>query len=495
MSAATPSPPSGLPGIAPAPGAPAASARQRKREAALHKRSILNLRGSAVIVDGLIILLPILFADYVLAQLFPHRGFFWSNGTSSAGPRVFGLGTPGVLMATALSLSYFFVMEATRGQTLGKRYYKLRVLRASGGSAGANGVSGRTVLRLIDVLPFLYLGGAFVAIVTGKRRRRIGDWVGGTVVVREEAWLSAPPPLAATATTTSPPDPAPAAGVPSPPQAPGLPGLAAPQTVVHAFVPVQPAATGMPPMAGGMPPMAGTVGPPSPGTPSPAAATAPPRASAARGARKDWRIFAYPLSWVAAVLLATFALGLGEAEGAAEKAVALVRAYVNARDERDAPLACSMLTPAQQRELVALESENYASAEASACPRYVLENRGDTPLLSPDLFGLVVAGPSALGATANIVVVGSPQYPGLVLTAVREHGTFKLDTQGVHEQEFILGCERAGLFSASECECTYDRVRAEGPIPESAGQITQSWRASAQAAARSCRTAPAASGE
>src|SRR6185437_6811083 len=61
-----------------------------------------------------------------------------------------------------------------------------RVRAADGGQAGCNGVSARTVLRLIDGILFYALG-AFVARVTGRRRRRLGDWAGRTVVVLDDA--------------------------------------------------------------------------------------------------------------------------------------------------------------------------------------------------------------------------------------------------------------------------------------------------------------------
>jgi RDD family len=73
-----------------------------------------------------------------------------------------------------------------RGQTIGKRAMGLWVRAASGGRASLNSISARTVLRLIDVLPFFYLLGTLVALLSGSRRRRVGDWAGATVVVRDE---------------------------------------------------------------------------------------------------------------------------------------------------------------------------------------------------------------------------------------------------------------------------------------------------------------------
>jgi len=75
------------------------------------------------------------------------------------------------------------------GQTVGKRALKLRVLRDNGTPVDAAAVLARTVVRLVDFLPFGYLVGLISMIVDG-RARRLGDIVGGTIVVRE--WNSAP---------------------------------------------------------------------------------------------------------------------------------------------------------------------------------------------------------------------------------------------------------------------------------------------------------------
>ena len=75
------------------------------------------------------------------------------------------------------------------GQTVGKRALKLRVLRDNGTPVDAAAVLARTVVRLVDFLPVGYLVGLISMIVDG-RARRLGDIVGGTIVVRE--WDSAP---------------------------------------------------------------------------------------------------------------------------------------------------------------------------------------------------------------------------------------------------------------------------------------------------------------
>ena len=95
---------------------------------------------------------------------------------------VFALGVAPSLriFLVSLTLGYFFICEALWGQTLGKRVLGLRVLMRDGRAATASAVSARTVFRLIDDGPI----GLVVMLLTGKRRQRIGDLVGGTIVAR-----------------------------------------------------------------------------------------------------------------------------------------------------------------------------------------------------------------------------------------------------------------------------------------------------------------------
>lgn len=157
---------------------------RRRGLSSSRRTSLLSARAQALIIDGLVLLVPVLAIAFGLSLVFPHRGFFfYSTGSSGSGVR---LGLPGVLVVSALSLSYFFLFEALRGQTIGKRAMGLRVQLAEGGPAGMNGISARTVLRLIDGLAF-YAVGALIAGLSGSRRRRLGDWLGGTVVVYDDS--------------------------------------------------------------------------------------------------------------------------------------------------------------------------------------------------------------------------------------------------------------------------------------------------------------------
>jgi uncharacterized RDD family membrane protein YckC len=161
------------------------SSGRRRGLSSSTRTSLLSARAAAVLLDGLVLLVPVFAVAFLLSLVFPHHGFFF-HSTGPSGSANVRLGLPGVLVISALSLSYFFLFEALRGQTIGKRRMGLRVQSAEGGPAGLNAISARTVLRLIDGLVF-YAVGALIAALSGSRRRRLGDWLGGTVVVYDDS--------------------------------------------------------------------------------------------------------------------------------------------------------------------------------------------------------------------------------------------------------------------------------------------------------------------
>lgn len=371
----------------------------RHAEPLARRQSLLGARMAATIIDGLVLVVPLVAVDFLLSRAFPNHGFFFTrSGAAISGSTgsSYKLPLPGLLVLSALSLSYFFVCEARSGRTVGKRAMGVRVRSVSGGRAGLNAVSARTVLRLIDALPSLYLLGALVALLTGSRRRRVGDWAGRTVVVHDvgEIFDDAP-------------------------------------------------------------------------------------------ARSDWRIALYPLGWTAAILIAIFAAGLGTAAGDEEAAVALVRSYVAAREQGNASLACSMLSTEQQRELVAIESNDYVTATAAECPTYILRSDPSSHLLNPALHQLATGPLDTRYVQGGAVIIGSPDT-SLQLVAVTQNNRLKLDVRGIERLAFINACTSAGS-TPSVCECIFGLLRAQDALPEGPLTLAES-RTIAQDASR-CRTA------
>ncbi|MER3493944.1 MAG: hypothetical protein C4323_17525 [Mastigocladus sp. ERB_26_2] len=92
-------------------------------------------------------------------------------------------------LAIAILVNYFiytgyFVFFETlwHGQTPGKRIAKIRVIKDNGQPIGLQQAALRALLRPIDDTLFL---GAFF-ILFGRREKRLGDWVAGTVVIQAQ---------------------------------------------------------------------------------------------------------------------------------------------------------------------------------------------------------------------------------------------------------------------------------------------------------------------
>lgn len=93
-----------------------------------------------------------------------------------------------VSLVVLLVFLYYFLLEALFGATLGKAIAGIQVRPATGGGKiGFRSSLFRNLLRLIDGIGFYFLG--YLVALFSKQNRRIGDYVGGTVVVqRNMAW-------------------------------------------------------------------------------------------------------------------------------------------------------------------------------------------------------------------------------------------------------------------------------------------------------------------
>ena len=89
-----------------------------------------------------------------------------------------------MLALFAVSIGYGLVLEwLWRGQTLGKRLVRLRVMDADGLRLQFHQVLLRNLLRFVDMLPlgFYFVGG--VACLVSRSAQRLGDIAANTVVV------------------------------------------------------------------------------------------------------------------------------------------------------------------------------------------------------------------------------------------------------------------------------------------------------------------------
>jgi uncharacterized RDD family membrane protein YckC len=95
-------------------------------------------------------------------------------------------------IAQAVTLLFYFVLSVGygmilewhwRGQTLGKRLLRLRVVDAQGLRLQFSQVAIRNLLRFVDSLPLFYLVGGMACLLS-RRAQRLGDFAANTIVVR-----------------------------------------------------------------------------------------------------------------------------------------------------------------------------------------------------------------------------------------------------------------------------------------------------------------------
>ena len=111
--------------------------------------------------------------------------------------RALGLLSPDLAMAAqfvgyfVISIGYgMFTEWYWRGQTVGKRLLRLRVVDAQGLKLQFAQIALRNLLRCIDLLPAFYALGGAICFCT-RHSQRLGDIAAGTIVIRTPL-LSAP---------------------------------------------------------------------------------------------------------------------------------------------------------------------------------------------------------------------------------------------------------------------------------------------------------------
>ncbi|APV48643.1 hypothetical protein BWI17_02445 [Betaproteobacteria bacterium GR16-43] len=83
-----------------------------------------------------------------------------------------------------VGIAYFIVMEALKGQTIGKMALGIKVVKKDGSPISWQESIIRNILRIVDALPFLYLIGIILIAVTANKQR-VGDMAAGTLVVKK----------------------------------------------------------------------------------------------------------------------------------------------------------------------------------------------------------------------------------------------------------------------------------------------------------------------
>jgi uncharacterized RDD family membrane protein YckC len=112
----------------------------------------------------------------VLAMLFTVKDEF---------PKIVIVLLASVIWALATGYDVYFEVRHS-GQTPGKRSAGIRVIRENGAPIDFGSSCVRNLLSIADFLPFGYLLGALL-VVLSSRAQRLGDMAAGTLVVRERS--------------------------------------------------------------------------------------------------------------------------------------------------------------------------------------------------------------------------------------------------------------------------------------------------------------------
>ena len=154
---------------------PQSQPAQQVSSAPLEQEDLIGRRISAALIDlGLLVGLFIVLALAI------------GEAETKGGSVSLALGGAGALGYVALVLLYYFALEATIGQTVGKVLLDLRIVRVDGSRPSVAAVGVRTLLRIVDWLPFFYLIGFIAIMATGRRRQRLGDLAAKTGVARSQ---------------------------------------------------------------------------------------------------------------------------------------------------------------------------------------------------------------------------------------------------------------------------------------------------------------------
>jgi uncharacterized RDD family membrane protein YckC len=140
----------------------------------------IGSRFLAIAIDTLIQVALYLIAAFIFIFALPLGSSVWMFLPRMIGPAM------AVFILFAVYWGYFAIFEILwKGQTPGKRYAGIRVIKESGRPINAFEAVGRNLMRAADGLPGFY-GVGVVCMMCNSQSRRLGDFVAGTVVVHEK---------------------------------------------------------------------------------------------------------------------------------------------------------------------------------------------------------------------------------------------------------------------------------------------------------------------
>jgi uncharacterized RDD family membrane protein YckC len=137
----------------------------------------LGSRFMAIFLDTLIQLL-IGFGIFIVGIILSAAGIL-------EGKRSVWVGAIAIFLVFCLYWGYYAAFEVFwKGQTPGKRWAGIRVIKDTGRPINAFEAIARNLMRAVDWLPGMY-GVGVVAMLLNDKHRRLGDYVAGTLVVHE----------------------------------------------------------------------------------------------------------------------------------------------------------------------------------------------------------------------------------------------------------------------------------------------------------------------
>ena len=164
-------------------------------------RALAALLDAFIIVAVSIALFLLIGALSAIAPSIAHLGVRPKGSTSVLLAILF-------LAEFTLVWGYYVLFEGLNdGQTPGKRFFALRVVRDGGFAMTFAASAVRNLVRIVDVQPGLLYGVGAVSVLSTKSGKRLGDLLAGTFVVHEAKMMYAggkrSTPTASTEITTS----------------------------------------------------------------------------------------------------------------------------------------------------------------------------------------------------------------------------------------------------------------------------------------------------
>jgi uncharacterized RDD family membrane protein YckC len=144
----------------------------------------IGSRFLAAMVDSILIAIGMVIVNFTGLLLMTFLGL----GEESVGPSII-LAILGLFSFLVFWGYYIFFEIIWNGQSPGKRWLRLRVLRVDGTPIAAREAVIRNLVRILDFLPVFY-GIGLIAMFANRRDRRLGDFAAGTLVVHEESSIT-----------------------------------------------------------------------------------------------------------------------------------------------------------------------------------------------------------------------------------------------------------------------------------------------------------------